>query len=284
MTVGDNAGMRPSRVLRRLRAGRPARCLKMNLETSRAVEIICRLGGFDCIWLDMEHVPNDWALIERQVLAAKCYDVDVVVRVSRGGYSDYIKALELDATGIMVPHIMSADDARAVVYMTRFQPLGRRPVDGGNADGAYCAIPFTDYLKQANRERFLCFQIEEPEPLKELDAIASIPGLDMIFFGPGDFSHAIGAPGEWEHPVLLDAQRRVAEAARAHGKFAGTVCSPETVPRLVEMGYTFLSFGADVVGLRQYALDLTRRFKAAVPEKTTQAAQQKAMTNIYARQ
>lgn len=284
MTIEGDMGMRPSRVLRQLRAGRVARCFKFNLDSSRAAEIVARTGEFDCLWLDMEHVPNDWALLERQVLAAKVYDTDVIIRVSRGGYSDYIKAFEMDAAGLMVPHVMSVEDAKNVARMTKFHPVGRRPVDGGNADGAFCAIPFKEYLQQANNERFVCCQIEDPEPLAELDAIASVQGIDMLFFGPGDFSHAIGAPGNWEDTRLLDAQRRVAEAARAHGKFAGTVCSPETAPRLVEMGYTFLSFGADVVGLRQYALDLTRRFKAAVPEKTTQAAQQKAMTNIYARQ
>ncbi len=284
MTIEGDMGMRPSRVLRQLRAGRVARCFKFNLDSSRAAEIVARTGEFDCLWLDMEHVPNDWALLERQVLAAKVYDTDVIIRVSRGGYSDYIKAFEMDAAGLMVPHVMSVEDAKNVARMTKFHPVGRRPVDGGNADGAFCAIPFKEYLQQANNDRFVCCQIEDPEPLVELDAIASVQGIDMLFFGPGDFSHAIGAPGNWEDARLLDAQRRVAEAARAHGKFAGTVCSPETAPRLVEMGYTFLSFGADVVGLRQYALDLTRRFKAAVPEKTTQAAQQKAMTNIYARQ
>jgi 4-hydroxy-2-oxoheptanedioate aldolase len=283
MTVESDPGMRPSRVLRQLRAGRVARCFKMNLDTSRAVEIVSRTGGFDCIWLDMEHVPNDWSLIERQILAAKFHDTDIMVRVSRGGYSDYIKALELDAAGVMVPHLMSAADAKQVVRMTRFHPLGRRPVDGGNADGAFCAIPFQAYLRQANRERFLVCQIEDPEPLEELEAIASVEGLDMLFFGPGDFSQGIGAPGEWEHPRLLEAQRRVAETARAHGKFAGTVCSPESAARMVDLGYTFLSFGADVVGMRQYALDLTRRFNEMVPDRAGPVPVAAEMTNPYAR-
>ncbi len=251
--------MRPSRVLAALRAGRAVSCFKHNLADARAVEIAA-MAGFDCLWLDMEHVANDWGAIERGVWAARGRDVDVMVRIARGSYSDYVRPLELDAAGIMVPHVMGLDDARAVVRTTRFHPLGRRPVDGGNADGAYCAIPFEEYLRCANEQRFVAVQIEDPEPLADLDAIAALPGIDMLFFGPGDFSHGIGAPGQWEDPRLLEARRRVAEAALAHGKFAGTVASPATLDALLAMGYRFLSLGADVVGLGQYCRAMVAEF------------------------
>jgi len=251
--------MRPSRVLAKLRAGEMATCFKLNLADARVVEIAA-MAGFDCVWSDMEHVPNDLAVIEKGVWAAKAHNTDVLVRVARGSYSDYIRPLELDASGIMVPHVMSLADAQDVVRMTRFQPVGRRPVDGGNADGAYCNIEFVAYLKQANEQRFVAVQIEDPEPLAELDAIAALPGIDMLFFGPGDFSHSIGAPGVWDHPQLLAARRRVVDAALAHGKFAGTVASPANCAELREMGYRFLSMGADVVGLSQYCQTLMGAF------------------------
>ena len=252
-------GMRRSRVLAQLRAGKVVSSFKLNLADARAVEIAA-MSGFDCIWLDMEHVPNDLAVVERGIWAAKSHDVDVMARVTRGSYSDYIRPLEMDASGIMVPHIMSLADAQAVVRMTRFQPLGRRPVDGGNADGAYGSVEFTEYLRQANEQRFVAVQIEDPEPMDELDAIAAVPGIDMIFFGPGDFSHGIGAPGVWDHPRLLDARRRVAEAALANGKFAGTVGSAANMDELIGLGYRFLSVGADVIGLSQYCKGIMSEF------------------------
>ncbi len=251
--------MRPSRTLAKLRSGDIASCFKLNLADARAMEIAA-IAGFDCLWTDMEHVPNDVSVIERGIWAAKAHDTDVLVRVPRGSYSDYIRPLEMDASGIMVPHVMSLADAQQVVRMTRFHPLGRRPVDGGNADGAYCNIDFIEYLKQANEQRFVVVQIEDPEPLAELDAIAALPGIDMLFFGPGDFSHGIGAPGQWEHPLLLDARRRVAEAALAHGKFAGTVASPANLDELIALGYRFLSLGADVLGLSHYCQALMAAF------------------------
>ena len=249
--------MRRSRVLDRLRAGETVLSFKTNLADARASEIAARCG-FDCVWTDVEHVPNDWTVIEQQVWATKAYDVDLLVRVARGSYSDYVRPLELDAAGIMVPHLMSAEDARQVVRMTRFHPIGR-PVDGGNADGAYCGIDFNEYLRQANEQRFIILQIEDPEPLEELDEIAAVEGYDMLLFGPGDFSHGIGKPGAWDAPEIADARKRVAEAAIAHGKFAGTVGGPDNLDELVGMGYRFVNVGADVTSLVAYCQDVLKR-------------------------
>ena len=234
--------MRPSRVLSRLRAGKVASCFKVNIADTRALEIVA-MSGYDCIWTDMEHVPNDWKTIENQALAAKAYDTDLLVRVTRGGYSDLIRPLEMDAAGIMVPHIMGLEDAKEVAYYTKFYPIGRRPLDGGGSDGGYCSVPLKDYMEQANRERFVIVQIEDPEPLEELDEIAALDGIDMLFFGPADFSQGIGAPGEWEHPLITETRKRVAEVAASHGKFAGTVGSTENYRELVKMGYRFIKIG-----------------------------------------
>ena len=76
--------MRRSRVLAQLRAGKVVSCFKLNLADARAVEIAA-MSGFDCIWLDMEHVPNDLAVVERGIWAAKSQDVDVMARVARTG-------------------------------------------------------------------------------------------------------------------------------------------------------------------------------------------------------
>jgi 2-keto-3-deoxy-L-rhamnonate aldolase RhmA len=112
-------------VLRRLRAGEVVNCFKLNTADARIAEIAA-LAGFDSLWSCVEHIANDWSVIEQHIWAAKAYDVDVIVRVARGNYSDYVRPLELDAAGIMVSHLMGLEDARTVVRMTRFHPLGRR--------------------------------------------------------------------------------------------------------------------------------------------------------------
>ena len=249
--------MRPSRVLRKLREGKVVSCTKTNLSDMRAVEIAA-MSGIDCVWVDLEHVPNNMDYVENAVRAAKVYDCDILTRVSRGGYSDYIRPLEADSTGIMVPHLMSLKDAEYVQYYTKFHPIGRRPVDSGNADGKYCLIDFNEYLAQANSERFVVCQIEDPEPLAELEEICQLPGIDMLFFGPGDFSQGVGAPGDMSNPELLAARRLVAKTARKYGKAAGTVGSVANYQELINEGYNFISVGADVVALCTYFMDIAK--------------------------
>lgn len=257
--------MRESLVLKKLRSGQHVSCIKINLQNAQVSELAA-ITGFDCVWVDQEHSAQNWSVINSQVWATKAHDTDIMVRVPRGSYSDLIKPLEMDATGIMVPHVMSLRDAQEVIKMTRFHPAGRRPVDGGNADGYYTNMDFNDYLKQANRERFVVLQIEDPEPMEELDAIAALEGFDMLFFGPGDFSQGIGAPGEWDHPKLIDARKRVAEAAIKHGKIAATAGSIESLNEFIGMGYKFISVGADVVGLSTYFSGLVNRFNKINPD------------------
>jgi 4-hydroxy-2-oxoheptanedioate aldolase len=242
--------MRPSRVLKKLRAGKLASCVKLNLADPRAAEIAA-LCGVDCVWLDREHVPNDLRDLENQIRAAKAYDVDAAVRVPRGSYSDLIRPLEMDAAGIIVPHVMSLQDARRVAWQTRFHPVGRRPVDGGNADGAYTLLPPQDYMRQANHERFVIVQIEDPEPLPDLEQIAQVEGIDMLFFGPADFSQGIGDPYNFDNPQIPETCRRIAETARRHGKFAGTVASIGSLAATAALGYQFINVGSDVVALAE---------------------------------
>lgn len=251
--------MRESRVLKELRSGNIVSCFKVNFGDGQVAELAA-MSGFDCLWIDREHLAQDWSVVNAQNWAAKAHDVDIMVRVPRGSYSDYIKPLELDATGILVPHIMNLEDAKRVINMTRFHPIGRRPIDGGNADGAYTGLDFNEYLKQANEQRFVVLQIEDPEPLKDLEAIAALDGYDMLFFGPGDFSQGIGAPGQWNHPKLIETRKLVAEVANKHGKFAATTGSINNLDEFIDMGYKFISVGADVVGLTAYCNNLVNKF------------------------
>ena len=117
-------------------------------------------------------------------------------------------------------------------------------------------VDFNEYIEMANRERFVIVQIEDPEPLEELDAIAQVEGIDMLFFGPADVSQGVGTPGKWDNPKISDARKHIAETCRKYNKFAGTVGGVDNFKELVDMGYQFVSVGADVVGLWTYYKDI----------------------------
>lgn len=244
--------MRQSRVLRAVREGRVARVLKINTVDAKVAEIFAEAQP-DAIWVCMEHVSTTWEQAENQIRAAKSHDVDTLLRVSRGSYSDYIRGLEADAAGLIVPHVMDGADARRVRDFTKFAPLGRRALDGGNNDAQYTRVGLKDYLADSNSERVVLHQIEDPEAVDQIEAIAEIDGVDGLFFGPGDFSLALGVPGELQHPEVRKVREKVATIARRHGKIAATVCGREQIKDYASMGYNVLSVGADVVALAQYA-------------------------------
>ena len=250
--------MRKSRVLRKLREGKVATSIKLNMMDPRVAEMAA-MCGFDCLWVDMEHVPNDYSAIENIIRAAKAYDVDVLTRVAKGSYNDFIRPLEADSTGIMVPHVMSLKEAKEIVYFTKFHPIGRRPIDGGNADGKFCLVPANEYMKTANEERFVVIQIEDPEPMAELEEICALPGIDMIFFGPADFSQGAGIPNEFNNPIITEAKKRVAYTARKYGKLAGTVGGMANQDDLIAMGYQYINLGSDVRALANYFQPITEK-------------------------
>jgi len=237
--------MRASRTLRDCREKGLATCIKLNIGDPRMVEL-AGLAGFSTVWFCNEHVPTDWSQIEHAVRAARIHDMDVIVRVSKGAYSDYIKPFECDAAGIMVPHVTSAREAREVVEMCRFHPLGKRALDGGNVDGGFCTIPVHEYLEQSNREKLIILQIESPEGVEAIDEIAAVEGFDFLLFGPGDYSHRIGKVGEIHAPEVEVARRCVEEAARRHGKRGFSVGAQGTPRELQERGYAIVNLGSDV--------------------------------------
>ena len=256
---------RTSRVLDRMRAGKKALSYKSNITSPRIAEI-AGLCGFDALWVCQEHVPTDHREIESVIFAGKAHDLDTIVRVPKGCYSDYILPLEADASGIMIPHLMSLEEAKEIAHTVRYQPIGRRPLDGGNADGQYCLLPCREYLEFCNRNRLVIVQIEDPEPLSELDQICQVDGIDMIFFGPGDFSHSIGDAGNFQNPEVKRVWRLVVETAHKYGKFAGTVSVP-SLKECYAAGYDFVNCGSDVGAIGASCKSVIQMYNEATGEE-----------------
>ncbi len=258
--------LRSSRLLRELRAGRRPTVLKLNLIDPRVVEL-AGLAGASAVWLCNEHVPNDWLNLEHQVRAAKLHDMDTIVRVEKGSYSDYLKPFELDATAIMVPHVADADEARRIVDWVRCHPHGRRPLDSGNMDGFFCQVPLVEYAAHCNTNQLVILQIESPEAVENVEAIAAVPGFDALLFGAGDFSHRIGKLGQVTDPEVVAVRRRVAAAARKHGKQVMAASLYGQKEKLIEEGTNIFTLGADVLtlgaGLRQLVADFDRTAQAS---------------------
>ena len=251
---------RKSRIKRTTDAGKVATILKCNTVDTKVAEIFA-LAQPDAIWLCMEHGPLDYNQAENQINAAKIYDVDSLLRVNRGGYSNYIRGFEVDCTGLIIPQIESLADAKQIEEFTKFPPIGKRGLDGGNNDGKYTKLNMHDYIEQANQERLVIYQVETPEVMKDIEAIAEMQGVDALFFGPGDYSLTLGVPGQMDHPDVVAARKKVAEVARKNNKIAATPGGPGVAKNYIDMGYNLLNIGADVVALSDYAEKLVNEFE-----------------------
>jgi 2-keto-3-deoxy-L-rhamnonate aldolase RhmA len=146
----------------------------------------------------------------------------------------------------MAAQVRSARQAEEVVQWARFHPRGLRGVNGSGVDGNYGLMPFQEYAAKANAETFVAIQIEHRDAVAEVESIAALADIDVLFIGPADLSQSMGLTGEWDHPALWEAIERVAAAARMHGKhWAILPPSPAHARRCVDLGCRMLSLGVD---------------------------------------
>lgn len=212
-------------------------------------EVVGRLG-FDVIWFDLEHRAFSEAVIDPVSVACRATDIDLMVRVRKGGYDSPMRALEFGATGIMVPHIRSAEEARQWVEWSKFPPLGKRGLDGAGSDAGFGLDGGLEYLQAANDETFLVLQIEDREAVECVEDIARVPGVDMLFVGPGDLSLSYGVPLQFNHPLLIEACERVNAATKAAGNWWGTVSgTPEAAQLALDRGARLVVGGVDHIFL-----------------------------------
>jgi 2-keto-3-deoxy-L-rhamnonate aldolase RhmA len=235
-----------------------------NFASPRHVDFVCRSGTFDALWFDLEHF--DIPIQELAVLnmVARAYPVSTVARIRASDYQIVMRTLEVAVDGLMCAMVNDADEARQIVRWAKFNnptasasgPSGHRGWNGGNIDASYGNIPASDYIQQQNADSFILCQIETEEAVANAAEIAAVPGVNGLFFGPGDYSTSLGLAAQISHPLVHEALVAVARAAQVAGKWWGTIAvGHEMQTRIREMGGQFLCPGGDVkvmnLGLRE---------------------------------
>ncbi|MFW5738444.1 MAG: HpcH/HpaI aldolase family protein [Spirochaetota bacterium] len=215
-----------------------------NLGSSITVEMAGR-AGFDWVLVDHEHGVGDQESLVAQVQAADATGAATIVRIAWNDPVRFKRVLDLGISGVMVPYVQSADEAREAVRSMRYPPEGVRGVASLTRSTGFGA-DFDAYFERANRELLTVIQIETPRGLEQADAIAGVDGVDVLFVGPLDLTTAMGIQGEYADSRFLDAVDTVAAAASAHGKASGTlVLAAEMLEPMLERGMTFVAMGSD---------------------------------------
>jgi 2-keto-3-deoxy-L-rhamnonate aldolase RhmA len=251
-----------SRALRKLRSGDFIRVpVVSRVADPWLTEVVGRLG-FDAIWLDMEHRPLGYDILNPISLACRATGIDLIVRILKTGYSTPMRVLESGANGSMVPHCRSVEEARQWVEWTRFLPLGRRGFDGAGVDADYMLADPLEYLDHANRETLLILQVEDWEAVECVEKIAAVEGVDLLLIGPADLTLSYGVPMQLEHPEVQKAIDRVASAVAKAGKWWGiATATPQAAQRALDRGARMITCGSDHVFLVRGFQDAYVQFK-----------------------
>jgi len=234
--------MRKSKTLARLRKNETVRMCCLGHFIPAFVRHAAHFG-FDCIWLDLEHRHIDHSEVMTLLAHSHLHDIDIMLRAPTLEKTKLYRYLEDGATGLMIPHVGTAEKAKMLVDAVKFPPLGDRGLDGAGLDADYY-LDINGYLKEVNQETFLVVQIETPEAVANVESIAAVPGVDGLFVGPGDLGLRLQHhTGDLTLESCFD---QVAKACEKQNKAWGApTATPEILRQRQAQGGQLLVHGGD---------------------------------------
>lgn len=235
----------------RLAAGETLVGAFANLGSPLAVEAM-GAAGLDWALVDLEHGGGHEAALVGQLHAAAVAGMHALVRVEAAERARAGRALDLGAEGVMFPRLDTVEEARAAIRLLRYPPEGERGVATYNRACGFGTRP--EAIDEAAERILGVVQIESPAAVDAAPEIARLDGVDVLFIGPGDLSHAMGIRGRVGAPEFRDAVSRVVSAAEGAGKAAGIlVNSASALPAAAADGFRMIGVGSDSTLLVQSA-------------------------------
>jgi 2-keto-3-deoxy-L-rhamnonate aldolase RhmA len=232
----------------------------LSLGSSITAEIM-GLAGYDWALIDLEHGAGNEREALFQMQALEATPAAPVVRVESNARQRSHRVLDLGAHGIMFPRISGAADARDAVAALRYPPQGVRGVAFSNRACAF-GSNFLPYVEASLTSLLGIIQIETPEAVANVDEIAAVDGVDVLFIGPSDLSHSLGVLGKFDDARYLRAVDKTAEAAARRNKATGILLpKPDDMKFYRDRGFTFLASGSDGVLLNNAARALVAKLR-----------------------
>jgi len=258
--------MRTSKILSKIRAGKVARICS----TGHFLPFFPKLAahfGYDGVWVDAEHRAFDPREAQALLAFHHLANIDCIWRPPTLEKTALYRLLEDGATGLMIPHVSTVEKAKALVQAVKFPPMGDRGLDGAGLDADFYTHSSLSYPQHVNRETLLVVQIETQEAVENIEAIASVPGVDVLFIGPGDLSLRLGCSPAPIDPKMMEVQKRVAKAAEMNGKAWGRpVANIEGVEAIQRLGARFIALGSDFGAIHSHLSSMSSQFDSALGE------------------
>ncbi|HZT30258.1 MAG TPA: aldolase/citrate lyase family protein [Bryobacteraceae bacterium] len=218
---------------------------------TRGIAKILEAAKLDFVLLDMEHTGFDTDRIADQIAWFKATPVAPFVRVPQGFYHFLARTMDAGALGVMVANVETAEQAQSIVGAVKYAPLGHRGVGLGGAHTDYVMPDPAAYFAESNRNTTVICQIESTKGMENLEAIASVEGVDVLWVGHFDLTQSMGIPAQFHHARFLEAMRTVVETARRHGLRAGIQpATKEQAQEWMAIGYDAISWASDIAVYR----------------------------------
>ena len=231
----------------RLKAGETLLGTLIGMPSSEATEIMANLG-FDWLFIDMEHGAFDPLTAQRMLQAAG--PCPCVIRVPGIDEVSIKKAWDVGASGLIIPQVNTAAEAKRVVELCKYPPLGRRGIGPARSNGY--GYDLAKAIAEANNETAVIVQAEHFEAVENIAEIVAVSGVDAILIGPFDLSTSMGKVGQLQDAEVAGAINKVREACQAVGMPVGIFgVGAEAVLPYMEQGFSLIVAGADVIFLSQ---------------------------------
>jgi len=248
----------------RLRDGKLA--LGMGLRQARTVDIATIAGtcGFDWLFIDTEHNSMSVDTACQIAMAAIATGVTPLVRVPGHEHHHCARALDNGALGVVVPHVDTPAQAKAVADACRYPPVGKRSIAGNMPALGFAALPVGEATARMNEENLVVVMLETPQAIDNAEAIAAVPGIDVLLIGTNDLCAEMGIHGDFGNPRVPAAYEKVIAACKKHGKFPGMggVYDPALMKKYVAMGMRFILSGNDLAFLMAAAKERATMLRA----------------------
>src|SRR5262245_51601107 len=234
----------------------------MHFTASPMIVEVMASAGLDFFIIDFEHSPIDIAMAAHLVRAGDAAGIAPLLRIPEVDAAFVKKVLNLGVQGIVLPH-GTRESCAELLRAVRYEPEGIRGSCPAIRQANYGPPDWKTFQAEANREILVIPLIEDPATVADMDALAAMPGLDIFFLGPFDFSVAAGVPGAgFDHPALKSAIERMVATTRRHGKYVMTSVGDRidtTLGRsLLDKGVRMISYSADALVFRRACQDIAR--------------------------
>jgi len=229
-----------------LEAGKLALAIIVKQVQSVDIAVAAKTCGYDAINVDLEHSVISEGAAAQICITAQNIGITPIVRIpSHDGYYAN-RILDAGAMGVVAPHVNSADEARAIVKACKFAPYGERSVAGNWPHLGFQSYPAEQVRRLLNETTTVVVMLETPEAVEHAEAIAAVPGVDILHIGTTDLCDAMGIPGKFTDPAVERSFERVISACRAHGKVTGAGglgTATDVMQTVIRMGVRFVTAG-----------------------------------------